>query len=271
MVLRALLLSDKIGFIGFGNMGSAVGLACCQSGHALVVSEPNLAVQNTIKDDAITFCSSQDVFESAKYIFLGIKPQMLDVVSNELKAFITPNHIIISMLAGVTIQSLENAFGTDQVCRIMPNTPAMLKSGVTGVFFGSSIGRYYKDYILNLCQTFGENIVVDNEDDMHVITAISGSGPAFFYRVISMFTTFAQRKGLNKAQALKAATNTMLGSAKMLNEFPDPETLIKNVTSPNGTTFAGLNQMDKHLLDEKFEDVLNAAFNRSIELSKGDV
>ncbi|MEC8677999.1 MAG: pyrroline-5-carboxylate reductase [Candidatus Margulisiibacteriota bacterium] len=264
-------MSDKIGFIGFGNMGSAVGLACCQSGHALVVSEPNLAVQNNIKNGAITFCSSQDVFESAKYIFLATKPQMLDVVSSELKAFINSNHIIISMLAGVTIKSLENAFGTDQVCRIMPNTPAMLKSGVTGVFFGSSIDSHDKDDIINLCQTFGENIVLDDEDDMHVITAISGSGPAFFYRVISMFTIFAQSKGLNKTQALKAATNTMLGSAKMLNEFPDPETLIKNVTSPNGTTFAGLNQMDKHLLDEKFEDVLNAAFNRSIELSKGDV
>ena len=265
------MLSDKIGFIGFGNMGAAVGLACCQSGHSLIVSEPNLTVQKNTENDAIEYCSSEDVFKSAKYVFLAIKPQMLDVVSNELKPFITPNHVIISMLAGVTIQSLKDALGTDQVCRIMPNTPAMLKSGVTGVFFGSCINNNYKDDVLNLCQTFGENIVVDNEDDMHVITAVSGSGPAFFYRVISMFTIFAQHKGLNKTQALKAATNTMLGSAKMLNEFPDPETLIKNVTSPNGTTFAGLKQMDKNLLDDKFEDVLNAAYNRSVELSKGDI
>ena len=271
MVLRALLLSDKIGFIGFGNMGSAVGLACCQSGYSLVVSEPNLSVQKNTANDAITFCSSEDVFKVAKYVFLAIKPQMLNVVSNELKSFITPSHVVISMLAGVTIQSLENAFGTDHVCRIMPNTPAMLKRGVTGIFFGSSINNNYRDDVLKLCQTFGENIVVENEDDMHVITAVSGSGPAFFYRVISIFTTFAQHKGLNKEQALKAATNTMLGSAKMLNKFPDPETLIKNVTSPNGTTFAGLCQMDQNLLDEKFEDVLNAAYNRSVELSKGDV
>ena len=105
---------------------------------------------------------------------------------------------------------------------------------------------------------------------MNVITAVSGSGPAFFYRIIDVFSKFAESKGLPSDVALSVALNTMLGAGSMLQKKPNPDLLIKQVTSPNGTTQAGLNTMDELKFNDKLQDVLHSAWQRSIELSRGE-
>jgi len=263
------LLSAKLGFVGFGNMGAAIGVACCSRVQSTLVFEPDSSKHNQYDSFPISFCDLESVFLNSDIIFLAIKPQQFDIVSTQIAPFIKPEHVLVSMLAGVTLQTISTALNTSNIVRIMPNTPAVLKKGVTGIYFSDLFDLELKSLLLNLFSLFGQNIVVEDESHLHTITAISGSGPAFCYRFANVFTQFGKEQGLSEPLALKAAAFTMLGAAEMLTNYGDPEQLIKNVTSPNGTTFAGLKQMDQLLFDPKLKDVLMAAYNRSIELSKG--
>ena len=262
-----------IGFIGFGNMGQALGVSMAQQGgEAIYVADPNLQEGDLLVNnwpDAIQLVSSEAVFKQCDLVFLAVKPQMLTVVSSKIASYIRPHHVVVSMLAGVSIAQLSKELNTNKVVRIMPNTPAMIGKGVTGICFGLHIEDSVKKQVVDRCNQVGDTIVIEDEFLMHTITALSGSGPAFFYRMVDVFATFATNNGVPKDVAVQSAISTMLGSAEMLKRTPNPSALIDAVTSPNGTTQAGLMAMDRLEFDHTLYSVLTEAKERSIALSKG--
>lgn len=248
-------------------MGRALGAALLASPAYRIVVSDILPV--TMTHPRLSVGSIPDVLASSSVVFLGIKPQSLADAAPTIAPHLTPNHVVVSMLAGTPIRTLIHHLGTPSMIRIMPNTPAGLGQGVTGVYVPPhGVSDDQTKATLAICEGFGTCHVVPNESDLHVITALSGSGPAFFYATIQSFVRFATEQGMAPHTAVAMATQTMLGAGAMLQTTPDPTALIQMVTSPNGTTEAGLKAMAHHKLDEDWQAVLTATWSRSVELSK---
>ena len=201
-------------------------------------------------------------------IFLAIKPQQFNEVSKQLQGMLFEDQIVVSMMAGISVQKCVDQLGHRLIVRIMPNTAAALNQGVTGLFFSPDISNSDQLMIEALCASFGVVVLLENEAMIHAITALSGSGPAFFYRMVQVFIDFAKDHQLDSNIAGQLVVQTLLGAGKMLQENLDPEILIQQVTSPNGTTFAGLQAMDSGDFDKLMYNVLEHAKDRSIELSE---
>ena len=216
----------------------------------------------------VSLQSINQVCLSADIVVLAVKPQQLQSVVDQLSQPFRPNQLIVSMLAGVSIQTCVKAFDHSLVVRIMPNTPARLRCGVTGVFFSSDIQASMRDQCMSMLSSFGSVVHVANEDDLNVITAISGSGPAFFYRMVQSVVDFGMQHGLSQDQAFNAAVETMMGASQMLKNGQYPDELIAEVRSPNGTTQRGLSIMDDTHFDANMNQVLEGTYQRAIELSQ---
>ena len=209
-----------------------------------------------------------DVFSCCQVIFLAIKPQAVHDLANSTQELIQNHHCIISMLAGVSQRTLHGLFKPAKIVRIMPNTPAKLMKGVTGILFDSNSSTHEKEWVTRLCQSFGQVIALGSDDEMNVITAISGSGPAFFYRMVESMIRFGESFGLKPAVATQAAIHTIVGAGSMLLDDPHPADQVKRVASSKGTTQAGLDMMDLQNFDTIMLTVLNRTYERAVELSK---
>jgi pyrroline-5-carboxylate reductase len=265
-------LNDNIGFVGYGNMGQALGAACIQSGRAstIYVVENN---QDHANDLTTTYAyikvvSLADLIQTCDTIFLAFKPQQLADFSKELPQGFTKDHVIVSMLAGVSIQTCIDGLGHANIVRIMPNTPAVLQKGVTAVVSADAVSESQRQWCLSVFESFGQVISLNSEQEIDVMTALSGSGPAFFYRMVQAMVAFGEDKGLTQDQALQAVTHTMLGAGEMLTQQQQPQQLIDQVTSPNGTTHAGLMCMNDLDFNGTIGKVLDSAYQRAISLSK---
>ena len=267
-------MSDKlaVGFIGYGNMGDAIGRSLLNSSLVQTVSvvEQNPDRQTWIRNERsdIDLLNIDELIKRCSVIFIAVKPQQFANLAIQLKGAFNQGQLIISMMAGVSIDTCTNLLEYDQVIRIMPNTPAALHQGVTGIFYPPNIRQVDCQKIDELCSTFGYVVSLKNESDIHAITALSGSGPAFFYRMVKACVQFAKDQGFDNDQACQLVNQTMMGAGAMLDQTPNPQLLIDQVTSPNGTTFAGLQAMDSDDFDKLMYNVLERAKNRSIELSK---
>jgi len=267
-------LSDKkrIGFIGYGKMGDAIGSAVHQSNLDITImaTEENPERQIWIKQhrEKLRLTSIDEVIKQSDLVFLAIKPQKLSDLSNKLSLPFKQNQLVVSMLAGVSIDTCCKKLNHNHVVRIMPNTPAILAKGVTGACFLNHISDNQKAFCVEILSTFGNVIELQDESHLDIMTAISGSGPAFFYRMVNAFVDFSVKKGLPKSLAEKAVVSTMIGAGYMLSEFGDPKKQIEQVSSPNGTTLAGLKKMDDHHFDDIIKNVLNSTLDRAKELSK---
>ncbi|MGC6367594.1 MAG: pyrroline-5-carboxylate reductase [Candidatus Marinamargulisbacteria bacterium] len=264
---------NTIGFIGYGNMGAAIGAAILRNHQTrILICEKNdrLVNQQTNAGINAEFCDLKTLFQKSTIVFLCVKPQVVSDLANDCSMFIEPHHTLVSMLAGTSTATLSNLFQTQNIVRIMPNTPAILGAGVTGLYVMDQVPDAQQKVVHGLCDLFGQTIALDDEDNMHVITALSGSGPAFFYQFIAAFKSFGEANGLDEATALQAAIGTMYGAAKMLEKEPNPEALVQRVASPNGTTQAGLDAYDALNVEGGITGVLAAAKQRSIELMMED-
>lgn len=174
-------------------------------------------------------------------------------------------------MAGLPISYIREKLEADNpIARIMPNTNAHVGHPVTGISFSSNFGPNSKDEVDELINAFGSAIEVP-EDNLHQVTAITGSGPAFLYHVFEQYVTAGTRLGLEKAQVEESIRNLIIGTSKMIERSElSMEQLRKNITSKGGTTQAGLNALSQHDLESVFEDCLRAAVDRSVELSSQD-
>ena len=261
----------KIGFIGAGNMGEAY-IEALYKENEICFFDQSEERKNYIKEKfGIVSCNSiEEAAEFSDYIVVAVKPQVVNKVLINLAKYDTLNSkVVISIVAGLKIAKMEDILGDEQkVVRVMPNTPALIKKGISGVTFGTSVTKEDESSILKIIEATGKAVVVD-EGQQDIVTAISGSGPAYVFMLLNSLAEGGVKLGMSKKNALDLAVETFIGAAELLKSTgKHPEELKDMVTSPGGTTAAGLFKMEENGVRKAMIESVEAAFLRARELGK---
>jgi pyrroline-5-carboxylate reductase len=262
----------KIGFIGTGVMGSALMKSLLDSSikpEQILITEKNESIANqVVKDLNITVASLAEIAKKCDVLFLAVKPQDLEGVLIEIRGSLNSSTILISIAAGKKTKFIEDLIKTtNPVVRVMPNTPAQIGKGVSVISAGTNASDKDLELTKQLLDKSGLVVEVD-EADQDAVTALSGSGPAYFFVFVESMIAAGVKLGLTSEISTKLAIGTIVGSAAMLNTSSlDATTLRKNVTSPNGTTAAALEVFSNKKLDEIINEAMSAAKKRSQELA----
>ncbi len=261
-----------LGIIGAGKMAEALikgGLQTkCLAPDSVIIHEINpervTYIYNTYQIKSV---SLEQLSTKTSLILLAIKPQQCNELLAKLNPYLENHHCLISILAGKTLSSFQQILSaTHQIVRVMPNTPALVLAGMSAISFNPYITDINRHYILRLFSAVGQ-VLEMNEDLMNAVTALSGSGPAFVYHFANEMIMAAVTKGLSQTQAHQLCAQTLIGAGKMLIETnKTAEQLIADVSSPAGTTLAGLAKLQTHQFHEIIAQTIEAAYNRSIEL-----
>ena len=213
--------------------------------------------------------SALDVGQQFDILVLGIKPQLLGTLATEIATLLAPGAMVISILAGTTAQTLTEAFPSARIVRLMPNLAAAIGKSPLGVFAPNNTERAD---LANWLAPLGSVIWIEDESQMDAVTALAGSGPAFIYRVIDALTKGGEAAGLPHAVAAQLSIAMTEGAAILAATSTEtPEQLAARVTSPGGTTAAGLAVLDADgALDTLMTNTLRAARDRGTELAKGE-
>lgn len=254
---------DKIGFIGMGNMGQALLSGALKnmpksrfifSDHAASAAD-DIAKRTGVKRAV----DNVSCIKASKYVFLAVKPQYFNSVAEEIKDTVSSaakgasesdageEKIIVSIMAGITIDSIKKALGKNvRVIRVMPNTPALVLEGMSGVCFDESeYTKEERDTVIGIFESCGRVKIV-NESLMSAVTCISGSSPAYVYMFIEALADSGVKYGLTRDMAYEMAAQTVLGAAKMVLESGEvPAALKDKVCSPAGTTIAGVAALEE--------------------------
>ncbi len=263
----------KLGFIGAGNMALAIACGVTKAGlyngSELIASDiaPERRDLFTEKLKATAVDDNRQVIQEAQTIILAIKPQQAPAVLEPLAAMVSSGQLIVSIMAGVTTSTIEAILGANvATVRVMPNLALSVAAGMTAICPGSNASNNDLALVEKMFQACGQTIVVD-EEQMHAVTAISGSGPAYFFYFVEAMIKTAKELGLNDEQANLLAKQTSLGAAKtMLARPEEPAELRHQVTSKGGTTQAALKVMQEAKLDKIISQAISAAAKRSVEL-----
>ena len=266
---------DKlIGFIGAGNMNSAIIGGLIKSGvqpAQIIVSNPSQAKLDRLAQDysVITTSNNKTLAQQADVIVLGVKPHYIETVCGEI-AEVIDNALIISVAAGKPIANIAAYFDVGQaIIRAMPNTPSIVGKGATGLFLNEHVTSEQAQIAEAIFATIGITEVVEYESLMDVVTALSGSGPAYFFYVVEAMLKEAMNQGLSEAQAKQLIFQTMAGASEMLQQSDvSPTELREKVTSPGGTTAAALESLASDAVSEAFQTAIAAAVQRGKELAK---
>ncbi|MDQ7002366.1 MAG: pyrroline-5-carboxylate reductase [Ghiorsea sp.] len=264
---------QRIVFIGGGNMAEALISGLVKTGHdtaKITVTDP---IESRLAELAEcygiqTSTHNVDAIENADAIVIAVKPKMVESVLTEIGSRIPEGATVVSIAAGIGIQKMKDSARRDQLAliRVMPNTPALLGAGMS-VLFGKA-EQQHKDRASYILSASGETAWVDEERLLHAATAVSGSGPAYFFLLAETLRAAGESLGLSKDLAAKLANQTALGSGKMLVESGrDAATLRAQVTSPGGTTQAALDAMYESDFPTAVRKGVQAASKRSKELS----
>lgn len=274
--MSTMLINKKISFIGGGNMAQALISGLLAKGmppKQLTVSDPNSSNREQMKAKGINTIDSGknplDALRQADVVVLAVKPQvMADVVVDF--ASLLDKQLVISIAAGLPTASLTKMLGGYQnIVRAMPNTPAMIQAGATGLYATDNINEAEKLLATELMSASGLVIWVDDEDQLHAVTAVSGSAPAYFFYFIESVIQAGMKLGLNQEQASALAMQTALGAAKMsIDSEHTPEQLRHKVMSPNGTTEAAVYSLQENKVGELIGKAMQACAKRSREISE---
>lgn len=223
-----------------------------------------------------TTTSNVEAGGDADLVIIAVKPQVTKAVCQELGGAWSPRAtlpVVVSIAAGITLDSLKEWLTTSDsrtahTVRVMPNTPALVGEGASGAFASTDVTPAEKELVNSMLASVSKATEwVDREDLLDVVTGLSGSGPAYFFAMVEHLVASATALGLPEEQATRLATQTCLGAGKMLVESSDgPSQLRKNVTSPNGTTYAALQTFESLNFKEIVDKSVQAATARSAEL-----
>ncbi|MDG2360553.1 MAG: pyrroline-5-carboxylate reductase [Planctomycetaceae bacterium] len=263
----------NVGFIGAGRMATALAQGLVSAGF---VSADRVVATDVLPAalDAFAKQTSARVVESASEVvigsdvlFLAVKPQQMSQVLNGLSSLLEDRHLIISIAAGLPLSVYESALGTNRrIVRVMPNTPCLVSECAAGFSTGGSTSAEDSKLVEAMLATVGVAIQVD-EKLLDAVTGLSGSGPAYAYQIIEALSDGAVHMGLPRDIATKLAAQTLLGAAKMVLETGQhPGTLKDAVTSPGGTTIAGVHALESGGLRGTIMNAVQAATDRSKEL-----
>lgn len=242
----------KIGFIGMGNMGSAMlkGLLKRFDPSELLFTDKSVDVMERVhRETGVAFAQSNaECAHAVKYVILAVKPQFYDGVLKNIQYAVTPESVIISIAPGISIEDLKKKLGQDKrIVRAMPNTPALLGEGMTGVSYdGEELSFEEKDVIGTIFSSFGKFQVVD-EKLMNAVVCASGSSPAYVYVFIEALADSVVKYGMPRDKAYEFVAQTVMGSARMVLETGEhPGQLKDKVCSPGGTTIAGIAALEEY-------------------------
>ncbi|MGB9715942.1 MAG: pyrroline-5-carboxylate reductase [Thermodesulfovibrionales bacterium] len=266
-----------IGFIGGGNMAEALIKGMVQSlkfgvqhdNKNIMVSEPRDERRVYLEKTYFikTTSDNKEVAKNCGIIIFAVKPQNMDNVITEVADIISEDKTVVSIAAGITLSYLLSKLRTRKIVRVMPNTPALIQEGMSVMSMYECIHDKDIELIKDIFMSIGKMIVLP-EKYMDVVTALSGSGPAFFAYFIEGMIEGAIKMGLDKDNATMLAIQTMLGTARLLDTGLKPSRLREMVTSPGGTTAAGLKIFEERNLNEIISSAIEAATIRAKELGR---
>ncbi|MFV2197128.1 pyrroline-5-carboxylate reductase [Nocardiopsis sp. LOL_012] len=263
-----------IAIIGAGKMGEALLAGMLAEGHEperVLVTEPRAEHAEELRRHyGIDVVTATDAAKRADTLILALKPQDLPSLLDDIAPHVSPDLLVISVAAGLTTAVLEAHLPSGvPVVRAMPNTPALMGKGMTAIAGGAGAGSGHLDRAEGLLGSVGDVIRV-GEQHMDTVTALSGSGPAYFYFIAETMVEAGVAMGMPRATALRLVQRTMTGAGAMLTDSGEhPVVLREAVTSPGGTTAAALRELERHGVRAAFTDAIEAARDRSRALSGG--
>lgn len=268
-------MNKKIGFIGCGKMASAIigGVISSQFVDANYITASELsaeaAEEKSKKLGIKVVTGNNELVKNSDIVFIATTPNYVEGVLNEIKTSITPEKLVVSIAAGVTTNFIQNILPKDtRVVRVMPNTPALICEGMSGIAGGKSATNDDVDFVKQLLSNIGKCIVVE-ESQIDIVTAISGSGPAFYYKVINEIARAGEKLGLDYEKSLTLSIQTAIGSAKMLlNSDKSAEDLIASVATKGGCTRVGVDFMDEENTSELFYNLIDKTREKAKALGK---
>jgi len=265
-----------ISFIGGGNMASALIGGLLNAGSSLQIQVADTSPEARARLAALpgvkAFEQAADAVQGAALVVLALKPQVLPTVMRSLGPCLTTGQCVVSVAAGITLGSLRGWLANDVAAiRTMPNTPALIGLGITGMYADEHCSPDQRMLAEQVMGAGGETVWVDSEAQIDSVTAISGSGPAYFYLFTEALTDAGIQLGLPELTAKRLATQTALGAGSMLAAGDDDAaTLRRKVTSPGGTTAAAIAAFEDGGLRELVRVAADAARSRSAELAAED-
>ena len=269
----ATTLNQNICFIGGGNMAQALIGGLLSRGlptTRITVSDPVEQIRHILEEKNIqTTVDNVEAVKHADVVVLAVKPQVLATVLQPLKGLLS-DKLVISIIAGAEIQTISDLIGGSQrIVRVMPNTPALVQTGAHGIYASEAVNAQDRELTSQILAATGLTIWVDNEAQIDAVTAVSGSGPAYFFYLMESMILAGKNLGLDEKIATALTLQTALGAAQMaITSSNSPTELRKNVTSPNGTTQAALEVFDRAQISQNIQAALAAAQKRSQELAQ---
>ncbi len=262
----------KLGFIGAGAMGGAIIQGLLAGGRVagknLVYYDPDRTLQTQLGRLGVEAAAAPAAVMEAQVVLLAVKPQVMDQVLAGIRGAARPGHLIISIAAGVTLKALETALSQSRVIRVMPNTPTLVGAGMAALAPGSRATPEDLALALEIFEGVGRAVVVE-ERLMDAVTGLSGSGPAYVAVFLEALTDGGVKMGLPRPLALLLASQTVIGAARLcLEKEISPGTLKDLVTSPGGTTIAGLHALEEGGFRGLVMSAVEAAARRARELGK---
>lgn len=268
-------LQQRLGFIGAGNMArSLIGglLAKGYEASNILVSDPsNDCIQAAKAMGIKAAANNAELLATVDVLILAVKPQvMADVIKPLANALLAKKPLVISIAAGITCGALQKwSDSTVPVVRCMPNTPALLQEGATGLYASKAVSPEQKKAAQQILEAVGLALWVETEAQLDAVTALSGSGPAYFFLLMELMQQAGQNLGLDEVTAAKLTQQTALGAAKMAIEGDiDVAELRNRVTSPNGTTHAAVESFLHNGMAQMVSKALEAAYQRSQSLAE---
>ena len=268
--------NSKIAFIGGGNMArSLIGglVATGMSNNDISVSEPKAALREKLtKNFGVNALEENaSAVMGANVIVLAVKPQILQEVVTPLGSLVAKERpLLISVAAGVTCSSIERWVGSQPaLIRVMPNTPALIGAGISALYANSNVIDDQRALAEKIVTAVGKTVWIEEESLMDAVTAVSGSGPAYFFYIMQAIHDAAMREGLDAQTARLLSLETALGAARLaIASTEDPGNLQAQVTSPGGTTEAAIKVLEDSGVRDTLQNAVSAARARGGELAK---
>ncbi len=269
-------MTTHIAFIGGGNMALAMASGLVRSGHPashISMADPATAQheQFAALGKVNTHTDNAAAIAAADIVVLAVKPHLIGPVCRALAATISAHQpLVVSVAAGITINAIgADLDGHERIVRVMPNTPALVGQGVSGLYADTAVNAADRALVGDLMASVGRVAWVDTEDALHDITAISGSGPAYFFLFMEYLEREARRLGFSDEQAAHLVRDTAAGAAAMaLDSDVELDELRRRVTSPGGTTAAAIGAFEHGDLAALITSAVDAARTRSVELAQ---
>lgn len=265
--------SEQILFIGAGNMGGSLIRGLLDSGTSprqICIVDPDEACRKSFKQLGIdTKQPNEGTGKPSDVVVIAVKPQLAFQALRQIRLTEqSPAPVLLSIVAGLKTSQIQDLCGPIPVVRAMPNTPALVRKGISAMYASPETSEAQRSIVYDILSATGQVLVVPHESDIDAVTAVSGSGPAYFFLFTEALAEAGKAIGLSGEAAVQLATATGIGAMALLEQTEEtPETLRERVTSPGGTTEAALSSFQKEDLDRLVLHAVQAAQKRARELS----